>query len=191
MIFYIGYVLLGLGGIYICKNILFSNNLTDTLINTKTKYTELYEFIKKNEHNNSAINKVRIHYKANRIILSFIFNYLYDNIYNSFLLIYNINNVKRIDNKTFEITYYINKIKYVLVTRIKRGPNSINRISDENDEDITNLVLPYLGPNIDCHHNSNKRITPNFFGKKQLYFSLDNDISPIFFNQEENISLPL
>jgi hypothetical protein len=80
-------------------------------------------------------------------------------------------------NKTVEytkdrniiISYVINGRLYKLVVKNKRGPNDILLITDENSNDLTDTIIPYMGLNRDWH---NRDFSPKFWDKKSLCFEL-------------------
>jgi len=76
--------------------------------------------------------------------------------------------VEKISNDSYVITFPIENKLYKIVIDSPRGANNIMLISDENSEDVTDLILPYIGPNKDWFGNEN--LTPNFFNRKILYF---------------------
>jgi hypothetical protein len=210
MIYYTGFLIVSLC-LYNSKIFTdIKSNVTNIVSSYKQKYLELNNIIRKsyikqpNNEINIEINKetksyikkdLYIDIKVQIVTFKFIIKYLLITIYNKMyeycLLIYNINNVKRIDNKTYEITYYINKQKYILITKVKGGPNPINNITDENNKDITSRVLPYLGPGMDLYRGTVKKLTPKYLNTKQIYFNLNDDISPIYFNEHDHIYLNL
>jgi hypothetical protein len=91
------------------------------------------------------------------------------------------NKVLKIDKKTYELTYHLEDKTYKMLFKVKRGPVPISKIFDENQLDVTEEILPYLGPNYDWH---NFKITPSFFGKKSLTFIKQNEDQVIFKNKE-------
>ena len=52
-----------------------------------------------------------------------------------------------------------------------RGPSPVMNITDENSNDVTKMVLPYMGPNYNWHGIS---ITPKNLEYEQLSFQLSN-----------------
>jgi len=72
-------------------------------------------------------------------------------------------------NNKYILTYVINGKVYKMVIVIKKGPSTILLISDENNNDVTNSIIPYFGPNDNWHHST---FTPSFFHKKELTFQL-------------------
>ena len=89
-------------------------------------------------------------------------------IYISFIQYMN-NSVKHIDNKTTELTYVINGKMYKMIITRKRGPSPILQISNNLQNDVTDQILQYMGPQYDWHGN---RFTPEFFGYSSLTFEL-------------------
>lgn len=91
--------------------------------------------------------------------------------------------IRQIDRKTYEVSYVIEGKLYKMRVVPKRGPSPIIQISDEDFNDITYDVLPYMGPNYDWHRNTFK---PEFFGRKSLTFSLSDGSE---FTYEEDINV--
>ena len=91
------------------------------------------------------------------------------------------NSVKKIDRKTSELTYVIAGKKYKMIIKPKRGPCPILQVSNENLEDLTELVIPYMGPKYDWHGED---FSPLFFNCKNLTFECANGNSFIFKNEE-------
>jgi hypothetical protein len=62
-----------------------------------------------------------------------------------------------------------------------RGPNYILNIKNENDEDITDYVVPYFG-----HHNdwNGYKFCPQFFNCTELNIELSNGEIKKFNNSE-------
>lgn len=85
--------------------------------------------------------------------------------------------VKRLGKNTYEITYTLNGRIYKLLVKAKRGPAPILQISTNNDIDVTDDIMPYLGPDYTWHlHN----YSANFFGYSSLTFQLSNGTEKIF-----------
>lgn len=91
--------------------------------------------------------------------------------------------VKKIDKKTYEITYKINNKIYKFRQNIKRGPCPFAKVVDENDKNITNIFKIYAGPSYDFH---NQTITPQYLNCKQIMIYYNND-SKIIFRENEKI----
>lgn len=77
--------------------------------------------------------------------------------------------VKKIGKNKFEITYILNEQEYKFIINGKKGPKSIINIKDENDNDVTLQIEPYLGPQEDFHGNV---FTPISLGYEKLTFEL-------------------
>ena len=95
---------------------------------------------------------------------------IFQAIYISFIQYMN-SSVKHIDNKTSELTYVINGRIYKMIIIRKRGPSPILQISNNFENDVTEQILPYMGPQYDWHGNT---FTPEFFGYSSLTFELGN-----------------
>ena len=81
------------------------------------------------------------------------------------------NTVKKVGKNSYEISYVINGKLYKLITSTKRGPSPVLQIVSKTDDDVTALILPYMGPLYDCH---NMDITPAMLGHESLLFELGN-----------------
>lgn len=79
--------------------------------------------------------------------------------------------VRMIDYKTYEITYIVSGKIYKMLVTPPRGPTPILQISDDTSNDVTDIVLPYLGPSFDWH---GKVFSPDFFGHTSLTFELSD-----------------
>jgi hypothetical protein len=93
--------------------------------------------------------------------------------------------VKKIDRTTFELTYVINGKLYRMRVRPKRGPSPVMQISNEEQIDVTDQVLPYMGPSYDWHKNT---FSPNCFGHQTLVFEF-SDGSETTFEEKSTVSL--
>jgi hypothetical protein len=65
----------------------------------------------------------------------------------------------------------------------KKGPKNVLQVIDDNNEDITTLIVPYLGPAEDWHSSKFK---PSFFNRKTLTFNLSSS-DDITFTEDEEI----
>lgn len=79
--------------------------------------------------------------------------------------------VIKIGPNTYEVTYVINGRMYKSVVKPQRGPPPVLQISNEKQEDVTDKVLPYMGPTYNWHGNI---FTPKFFDYKTLTFELSD-----------------
>ena len=91
------------------------------------------------------------------------------------------NSLKKIGKNKYELKYVINGKLYKKIIIPERGPLPIISITNENDDDITEHILPYIGPNNNFH---NENFSPNFFGYKKLLFEMCNGNIKIFKDYE-------
>lgn len=89
--------------------------------------------------------------------------------------------VKKIGKNKYELKYVINGKLYKKIIIPERGPLPIICITNENNEDITEYILPYIGPNNNFH---NEKFSPNFFGYKKLIFEMSDGNIKIFNDSE-------
>ena len=89
--------------------------------------------------------------------------------------------IKKLDKNKFEITYVINGKMFKMITSPPKGPSLVLQVSDDNQDDITEIVLPYIGPKNNWH---NVEFTPSFFESKFLSFELSNGDTKTFSEDE-------
>jgi hypothetical protein len=98
-------------------------------------------------------------------------------------LLQNINKtVTRINSNSYVISYVIEGKLYKMVVSTKRGPSPILMICDDKDNDITDDVLPYIGPSYDWY---NKPLHPMFFNTKSLTFNFSNATEKVIYNEND------
>lgn len=90
--------------------------------------------------------------------------------------------IRKLDRKTYEVSYVIEGKLYKMIVIPKRGPAPVLQIFDENYNDITQYVLPYMGPQYDWH---GKKFTPLFFGHNCLTFELGDGTEYTYMNDSE------
>ena len=82
------------------------------------------------------------------------------------------NSVRPIEGgNSYEVTYVVNGKLQKLIVTPKRGPSPIMQIRNDVGEDVTNIVLPYMGPQYDWHY---REFTPSFFDYKSLTFEFSD-----------------
>ena len=59
--------------------------------------------------------------------------------------------VVKISRNQFLVTYVVCGKIYTMVVTPVRGPPPVLQVINDNEEDVTNNVLPYLGPRYDWH----------------------------------------
>ena len=89
--------------------------------------------------------------------------------------------VKKIGKNKYELKYVINGKLYKKIIIPERGPLPIICITDENGRDVTDKIIPYIGPNHDFH---NEKFYPNFFGYTKLVFEMSTGDIKTFNNSE-------
>jgi len=94
------------------------------------------------------------------------------------------NSLEVLNKKDISISYILNGKLYKVLVKAKKGPNLVLLVTDENDEDVTDTVVPYLGPNNDWHHNIFK---PQFWNKKSLCFELSSGEMKSFLENQDII----
>lgn len=79
----------------------------------------------------------------------------------------------KLGRNKYLVTYTINGKLYKMIVIPRRGPAPVLQvIDDEIQEDVSDDVIPYMGPRYDWH---NSDITfSELFGRKKLVFELSN-----------------
>lgn len=75
------------------------------------------------------------------------------------------NSVEKIDKHRYTINYTIKGKPYTLVVKPINGPSPVLLVTDENGNDVSDHVIPFIGPQHDFH---GAKITPQFLGYKSL-----------------------
>jgi len=96
-----------------------------------------------------------------------------------------VNAVEKFNKKLIKIPYKYKDKDYFYLLKIPKGVPPVQKIEDENGEDIFDIISPYLGPNLDCHHT---KITPIDFGYSKIIVTTIYD-KIITFNEEDVVSL--
>jgi hypothetical protein len=78
---------------------------------------------------------------------------------------FNPDSVKKIGKNTYEVSYELNNRPYKMLVTPYRGPQPVMQVIDADDRDITDNVLPYMGPKYDWHGHP---IAPSFFNTQRL-----------------------
>ena len=123
--------------------------------------------------------------EKNKIIIIWIsLKLILNTLYISFLQYMN-NSVTKFNNKTYEVSYVINGKLYKMLVVPKRGPLPILQISDESQNDVTDHILPYMGPRYDWY---GENLNPKYFGYKSLTFEL-SDGNEYTFTNDSNMNI--
>lgn len=73
----------------------------------------------------------------------------------------------RVNKNTYEVSYYIGNRGYKMHMSPITGPSVVMKVKNEDDTDITDIVLQYYGPEQNWH---GKNFPPSFFGCNKLIF---------------------
>jgi hypothetical protein len=87
------------------------------------------------------------------------------------------------------VPYYLHGHKYIILPKVSHGAQSTIHVSS-NGENVSNIVLEYMGPNQDFHE---MEITPETLGFDNLHFTvMDNfgDIEEYEFGEDDLIKVP-
>jgi hypothetical protein len=89
--------------------------------------------------------------------------------------------VVKIDKYTYEITYILCGHMYTIRIKPPRGPKYVMMVIDENGQDVSDMVMPYIGPESNFHGNTFNSIS---FNRDSLRFELFDGTSLKFENIE-------
>lgn len=92
-----------------------------------------------------------------------------------------IENEKKYISSKYIISYNIKGKNYKFIVKHEKGPPRIFLITDEDKNDITDLVMPYMGPEYNFHDIA---YTPSFFDKSEINFELFDGTIKTFKNEE-------
>jgi hypothetical protein len=93
-------------------------------------------------------------------------------------------NFIEIDKKFYTIWYFYNFKWYAIKIPKHRGPITKWEIFDITEKNITNEIIPYMGPNNDFY---GMKITPNNLNYSNLIFKHGDTIK--IFKENDNITL--
>ena len=155
---------------YVCLSIIISSGLyacykfspLAAIKNSYSKYERTINFINKKKTSLPLIEKLYIIYAFVKFIFTIFYSqfiqYMYSNLrYNK-------------TNKTYELDYIIGSNNYTLVVDSKISASNIIQIINE-EEDVTDKIIPYMGPSCDWH---GKIISPSYFNMTSITFELSN-----------------
>lgn len=92
---------------------------------------------------------------------------------------------EKFNNKYLKIPFRYHDASYFYLLKIPHGVIPIESIVNEAEHNVTDEILPYLGPNLDCNGT---RLTPADFGYKKLTLATVVDRRAVF---EENDAISL
>ena len=91
------------------------------------------------------------------------------------------NQQDKINVTTYVVSYVLKGKMYKMAVKHKKGPPKVMAIIEGDKNDITDLVLPYMGPEHDFH---DMLYTPAFFKKHEITFELFDGTSKKFGKDE-------
>lgn len=94
--------------------------------------------------------------------------------------------VRHVKKNHYEIQYVLHDNLYKIKTQVKRGPSSILRVMDHQQNDITEEMRSYWGPNEDFHGQS---IRPFDLGYEKIRIELRHGKEKEFECQEPIVLL--
>jgi len=124
----------------------------------------------------SLLNLVSTQHNYKIMIYWISFTMVIESFYLSLIQYLN-DSIKKLDKNKYEVSYVINGKMYKMIVNPKRGPLPFIMVKNEKNEDVTDIISPYLGPNNDWH---TKKYCPDFFKCKKLVFELLNGEKVIF-----------
>lgn len=81
------------------------------------------------------------------------------------------------------VNYVIKGKTYKMVVKPVRGPRKVILVYNGNQEDVSDLIFQYLGPEENFH---GKKYTPGFFEMDELVFELSDGTEKVF-NKDDDI----
>lgn len=94
-------------------------------------------------------------------------------------IIVNDKRVKTISKNLYQLEYKINNKSYKMLIKPHRGPKLVETITDDLGNNITDIVLEYMGPCFDWHGYD---IKPSFFNVNELHIEFSNGTKEIMKN---------
>jgi hypothetical protein len=99
-------------------------------------------------------------------------------------------NTKKINNNLYEVSYKIESKRYKMLIEPSKGPAPVLQITNNLEDDVTDMVLSYMGPKYDWHsfyESNNTKFNPSdFFSYDWLSFELsDGDTQFIYATGKE------
>jgi hypothetical protein len=154
--------------------ILLYNN--DIIVEKYKNFQTLNKVLNKSDKKTTCANKLKNVGKVLKVCFSILFQ-----LYLLKFKQWTNNTIEHIDKKRAVINYVLNGRHYKMVVRDRKGPHDVLLVHDEDNNDITDLVLPYLGPNDDWHKTS---FTPAFWDKNKISFELTSGDSKSFYRDD-------
>lgn len=88
--------------------------------------------------------------------------------------------INELEHNLFEVKLYLKNKPVKVLLKVRRGPNSIMGIKDDNNEDITEKIIPYYnGKCVGC--------TPDVYKYERIIVN-DLDTGAIIINRDDEIN---
>lgn len=141
--------------------------IKDTIVDKYERFRELNSLVETQHKNKFKI----FHVSINMIFKMWWINFLQKTN----------NTVHHIDNKSSIISYVLDGRLYKIHTKRRKGPVLVLLVIDHHSKDVSNLILPFLGPQRNWH---NTPFTPSFWNKDSLTFELSSGETKTFSKDE-------
>ena len=142
--------------------------ITQAVITRYERFMGLYDLV--------SIRKV-----SRAMIVWICFKIIARSFYLNFIQYMN-DSVVQLDKNTYEISYVLKGQLYKMLVKPLKGPAMILQVSDENLNDLTDIVLPYMGPKGDWH---GFHLSPTFFRCNSLTFEFADGTEKTFFTEDQ------
>lgn len=147
---------------YVCYHFNIIRNCKSVCLNKKKR-----DFIRK-------IGISKILYITCSLLLNAIYIFLSQKLNKSLI---------HINNNIYDIQYVVKGQLYKIRFKVPISPSLILLITDEDNNDVTNDILPYIGPDNNFH---GIKYTPKSFNKKKLIFETING-DELTFSEDDTI----
>ena len=148
----------------------------------KEKFNSISNFVQEKHTKWKNLNTLVSKKHDSRLMIITVSLYMILKKYYLIFLQYMNNSVKKIDKNSYEVTYCVNNKIYKMIVKQTKGPKPFLKIIDEEDNDITHEIEPYIGPGHDFHKSG--ELTPKFFARKKIIVHRYNGETHIFEDEE-------
>lgn len=98
------------------------------------------------------------------------------------LRIYVFSNIVRTGPHTYNVMYHFAGSTYIIPITIRAGPKRVTRVTGDEDVDMTDIVVSYLGPGEDFHQLPK---TPLDFGMTRMNFHIRDGVTRTFTGEQQ------
>lgn len=89
--------------------------------------------------------------------------------------------IRKLSKNKYELSYVIRGRLYKMIITQYRGPSPVLQVINEAQEDVTDDIIPYMGPQYNWHKSD---ISPALLGYNTLIFELGNGKEKIYKSTE-------